>query len=70
MSQVLQKALACESHAKEARSFQRSNDRNMSNCPTVNVVAYDSEALDDENIDVCVAEWTWPPSSSHSFALL
>ena len=51
VSQVLQRALACESRVKNSRSFQKSSNR-----PAVNVLEYASDDSDDEDADVCVAE--------------
>ena len=59
VSQVLQKALANESRAKEARNSQKSNKK--PNRP-VYVVRCDSNCLDDEGKDVYTAEFVWPSS--------
>jgi hypothetical protein len=58
VSQVLQKALDCESRAKESRSVARSGDKARNNCP-INMVEYGSESSDDDESDMCVAEWSW-----------
>jgi hypothetical protein len=57
VSQVLQRALDCESQAKESRSFTRSDDKPRNECP-INMVEYASESSDDEEDDMCVAEWS------------
>jgi hypothetical protein len=54
-SQVLQKALDCESRAKESRSVARSDDKLRNNCP-INIVEYGSESSYDEEADMHVAE--------------
>ena len=56
VSQVLQKALANESRAKEARDSQKSNEK--SNRP-VYVLGCDSNCSDDEGKDVYTAEFVW-----------
>jgi hypothetical protein len=56
VSQVLQRALDCEGRVKEFRSFTRSGDK-ARNDYRVNTVEYGSESSDDEEDDVCVAEW-------------
>jgi hypothetical protein len=58
VSQVLQRALNCESRAKESRSFTRSGDKPRNECP-INMVEYASELSDDEEADMCIAEWSW-----------
>ena len=64
VSQVLQKALAQESRAKESRNFHRSSDKTSKNDrPGMNMVEYDSESSDDEGTDTCVAEWDWASKS-------
>ena len=61
VSQVLQKALSCQTKSKDSRDFSRNNDRpSRSN---INVADYDVESSDDENVDVCVAEWNWASKS-------
>jgi hypothetical protein len=61
-SQVLQKALDCESRAKESRSVVRSDDKPRNDCP-INIVEYGSESSDDEEADIHVAEWSWASKS-------
>jgi hypothetical protein len=58
ISQVLQRALDCESRAKESRSVTRSSDKPRNDCP-VNMVEYGSESLDDKEADMSVAVWNW-----------
>jgi hypothetical protein len=55
VSQVLQRALDCESRAKESRNFPRTSDKPR-NERHVNTVEYSSKSLDDEEADMCVAE--------------
>jgi hypothetical protein len=62
VSQVLQRALDCESRAKESRSFPRSRDKPR-NEHHVNMVEYSSESSDNEEADMCVAEWNWGSKS-------
>jgi hypothetical protein len=62
ISQFLQQALDCESQAKESRSFPRASDKPRNECH-VNTVEYSSESLDDEEVDMRVAEWSWGPKS-------
>jgi hypothetical protein len=62
VSQVLQRALDCESRAKESRGFTRSSDK-PKNEHHVNMVEYSSEPLDDEEVDMCVVEWNWASKS-------
>jgi hypothetical protein len=57
VSQVLQRALDCESRAKESMSFARTSDKPRNECH-VNMVEYSSDSLDDEEADMCVAEWS------------
>jgi hypothetical protein len=61
-SQVLQRALNCESRAKESNSFTRSSDKPKNDCP-VNMVKYASKSSDDKEADMCVAEWSWVSKS-------
>jgi hypothetical protein len=61
VSQVLQRALDCESRAKES-SFPRTSDKPRNEC-YVNMVEYSSESSDDEESDMCVAEWSWGSKS-------
>jgi hypothetical protein len=62
ISQVLQKAMDCESRAKESRSVARSGDKPRNDCP-INKVEYGSESSDDDEADMCVAEWSWASKS-------
>jgi hypothetical protein len=55
VSQVLQRALDCESRAKELRNFPRSSEKPR-NERHINTVEYSSESSDDEEADICVAE--------------
>jgi hypothetical protein len=55
VSQALQKALNCESQAKESRSVARSGDKSRNDCP-INMVEYGSESSDDDEVDMCIAE--------------
>jgi hypothetical protein len=57
ISQVLQWALDCESRAKESRSFPRTSDKPR-NERHVNTDEYSSMSSDDEEADMCVAEWS------------
>ena len=57
VSQVLQKALANESRAKEARDSQKSNEK--PNRP-VYVFGCDLNCLDDEGKNVYATEFFWP----------
>jgi hypothetical protein len=68
VSQVLQQALDCKRRAKESRSFPRSSDK-LRNERHVNTVEYSSESSDDEEADMCVAEWSWGLNLNHSYAL-
>lgn len=63
VSQVLQKALAQESRAKESRNFQRSSDKVKVDCPSVHMLEYESENSNDDDVDVCVAKWDWSSKS-------
>jgi hypothetical protein len=56
ISQVLQRALDCESQAKESRGFTRSGDEPRNEWH-VNMVEYSSESSNDEEVDMCIAEW-------------
>jgi hypothetical protein len=60
VSQVLQRALNYESRAKESSSFPMSSDKPRNECH-VNMVEYSRESLDDEEADMCLAEWNWGP---------
>jgi hypothetical protein len=62
VSQVLQWALDCESQAKESWSFPRATDKHR-NERHVNTVEYSSESSDDEEADMCIAEWSWGSKS-------
>jgi hypothetical protein len=62
VSQVSQRALDCETRAKESRSFTKSSDKPRNECP-VNMVEYASESSNDEEADMCVAEWSWASQS-------
>jgi hypothetical protein len=56
VSQVVQRALDCESQrAKESRSFTRSSDKPRNECP-INMVEYASESSDDEGADMTIAK--------------
>jgi hypothetical protein len=71
VSQVLQRAHDCESRAKESRNFPRSSDKHRSECH-VNMVEYSNESSDDEEADMCVAEWSWvggAPNLNNLYAL-
>jgi hypothetical protein len=57
VSQVLQQALDCESRAKESRNFPRTSDKPSKECH-IHTVEYSSESSDDEEADMCVAEWS------------
>jgi hypothetical protein len=52
----------CESRAKESRSVARSGDKSRNDCP-INMVEYDSESSDDDEANMCVAEWSWVSKS-------
>jgi hypothetical protein len=58
VSQVLQRTLDCESRGKESMNFSRSSEKPR-NKRHVNMVEYSSESPDDEEVDMCVAEWSW-----------
>jgi hypothetical protein len=62
ISQVFQKALDCDSQAKESRSVARSSDKPRNDCP-INMVKYGSESSDDDEADMCLAEWSWASKS-------
>jgi hypothetical protein len=62
ISQVLERALDCESQARESRGFTRSCDKPRNECH-VNIVEYSSELSNDEEADMCVAEWNWASKS-------
>jgi hypothetical protein len=63
VSQVLQQTLNCESCAKEYRNFPRTSDKPR-NERHINMVEYSSESPDDEEPDMCVAEWNWGSKSN------
>jgi hypothetical protein len=65
VSQLLQRALDCENQAEESRIYPRSNYK-PTNKRHINMVEYSSESLDDEEADLCIAEWSW---GVHSYAL-
>jgi hypothetical protein len=56
VSKVLQRALDCESRA-ESRNFPMSSEKTR-NERHFSAVEYSSESLDDEEADMCVAEWS------------
>jgi hypothetical protein len=58
VSQALQRALDCESRAKVSRNFHRSIEKPRNECH-VNTIEYSSDSSDDEEADVCIAEWSW-----------
>jgi hypothetical protein len=62
VSQVLQQALDCKSQATESRSFPRTNDKTR-NERHINMVEYSSESSDDDEANMCVAEWRWGSKS-------
>jgi hypothetical protein len=62
VSHVLQRALDCESRAKESKSFPRASDKPGNECH-VNTVEYSSESSDDEEADMCVPKWSWGSKS-------
>jgi hypothetical protein len=62
VSQVLYRALNCESRAKESISFPKSSEQPR-NKRHVNVVEYSSESSDDKKEDMCVAKWSWGSKS-------
>jgi hypothetical protein len=62
VSQVLQRALDCKSRAKGSRNFPRSSDKTRNECH-VNMVEYSSDSSDDEEADMCIAEWSWGSKS-------
>jgi hypothetical protein len=67
VSQVLQRTLDSESRAKESRKFPRTSDKPR-NEHHINTVEYSSESSDDEEADMCVAEWSWGLNLNHSYA--
>jgi hypothetical protein len=62
VSQVLQQALDCESRAKESRNFPRTSDKARKE-QHVNTVEYSSELSDEEEANMCIAEWSWGSKS-------
>jgi hypothetical protein len=68
VSQVLQRALDCESRAKECRSFPRTSDKPR-NERHVNTVEYSSESLDDEEVDMCIPNGAGGLNLNHLYAL-
>jgi hypothetical protein len=62
VSQVLQRALDCESWAKESRGHTRSSDKSR-NKRHDNMAEYRSESSNDEKADKCVAKWNWASKS-------
>jgi hypothetical protein len=58
----LQWALDCESQAKVYRNFPRSSEKPR-NERHINTIKYSSELSDDEEVDMCVAEWSWGSKS-------
>jgi hypothetical protein len=68
VSQVLQRALDCESRGKEFRNFPSISDK-CRNERHVNTVEYSNESSDDEEADMCIAEWSWGLNLNHSYAL-
>jgi hypothetical protein len=62
VSQVLQRALHYESRAKESRGFPKSSDKPR-NKRHINIVEYSSNSSEDEETDMCVAEWNWGSKS-------
>jgi hypothetical protein len=63
VTQVLQKALAQESHAKESREHYKSKADHLH----IHNVSYDSGSTNDESRDICAAEFVWPSKAkSHA----
>jgi hypothetical protein len=62
VSQVLQRALDCESQDKVSRSFPRSSEKPR-NEHHVNMVEYSSKSSDDEETEMCVVESSWGSKS-------
>jgi hypothetical protein len=58
VSQVLQRALDCESRAKESRKFPRSSEKPR-NKRHINMVEYSSGSSNDKDVNICVAECSW-----------
>jgi hypothetical protein len=61
-SKVLQWALDCESRAKEPRNFPRCSEKPR-NERHINMVQYSIESSNDEEEDMCIAEWSWGSKS-------
>jgi hypothetical protein len=59
----LQRALDSENQAKKSRGFTRTSDKPRNDRHNVNMVEYGSKSSDDEDADVCVAEWDWASKS-------
>jgi hypothetical protein len=68
VSQVLQQTLDYENQAKEYKSFPMTIDKPR-NKRHINTVEYSSELSDDEDVDMCVAEWSWGLNLNHSYSL-
>jgi hypothetical protein len=51
-----------ESRAKESRNFPRNSERHR-NERHVNMVEFSSELSDNEEVEMCVAEWSWGAKS-------
>jgi hypothetical protein len=62
VSQVLQWTLDCESRAKESRNSPRASDKPR-NERHVNTVECSSESSNDEEVNMCIAEWSWGSKS-------
>jgi hypothetical protein len=58
VSQVLERALDCESRAKDSRGCTRSGDKSR-NKRHANMIECSSVSSDDEEANMCVAEWNW-----------
>jgi hypothetical protein len=53
----------CENQTKESRNFPISSHKPGNDQNNVNIIEYGSESLDDEDADMCVAEWDWASKS-------
>jgi hypothetical protein len=62
VSQILQWAMDCESQGKESRGLPKSSDKPRNECH-VNMVEYSSESSDDNEANMCIAEWNWSSKS-------
>jgi hypothetical protein len=62
VNQLLQWALDCESQAKGSRNFPRTSDKHR-NEHHVHTIECTSELSDDEEADMCIAEWSWGSKS-------